>query len=512
MNRRQKGKRKISSRFFYLLLVVSALLFFYALTEISVFSLKWIILIGGILIMILLITGIFTLKLRSINLFQKVVNLLLSVILILGSIVLPRMQDSVADLFGSASNVRINVYALTNEYKAQHPETFDDSNTVYLDSKLSKQDFRKYGQSLIYGTVTSADSENQKYTVEELAEKSGGNIHTLDYDSLSSAVDALYQNQVDLLIMSESYASVIVDMPDYSGFSTDTQIVCTLGRSSDFKTTEPLKLFSGKHSYLIFVGGNDQTGEPSIQGRTDVNMVVAVNTKKKQVALISLPRDSYIPNPYYDGSYDKLTHLGLVGIDNTMQGIGNMLDQKIDSYVLVNFDTFRDIISALGGVTVENPYEFTAMDGEHYPAGSIDLTADSALMYVRERYSLPGGDFDRNMHQQLVMQAIIHKITSVQGIFHLGEIVDTVRKTVLTNVKAGTLIRLVSAQLGKNTNWNIVKYHVEGTTGMEECASALGQQLSVVYPYENQLSFVSDVIDSLISGDTLSQEELPAGD
>ena len=47
---------------------------------------------------------------------------------------------------------------------------------------------------------------------------------------------------------------------------------------------------------------------------------------------------------------------------------------------------------------------------------------------------------------------------------------------------------------------------------MEECASALGQQLSVVYPYENQLSFVSDVIDSLISGDTLSQEELPAGD
>lgn len=462
--------------------------------------------------MILLITGIFTLKLRSINLFQKVVNLLLSVILILGSIVLPRMQDSVADLFGSASNVRINVYALTNEYKAQHPETFDDSNTVYLDSKLSKQDFRKYGQSLIYGTVTSADSENQKYTVEEIAEKSGGNIHTLDYDSLSSAVDALYQNQVDLLIMSESYASVIADMPDYSGFSTDTQIVCTLGRSSDFKTTEPLKLFSGKHSYLIFVGGNDQTGEPSIQGRTDVNMVVAVNTKTKQVALISLPRDSYIPNPYYDGSYDKLTHLGLVGIDNTMQGIGNMLDQKIDSYVLVNFDTFRDIISALGGVTVENPYEFTAMDGEHYPAGSIDLTADSALMYVRERYSLPGGDFDRNMHQQLVMQAIIHKITSVQGIFHLGEIVDTVRKTVLTNVKAGTLIRLVSAQLGKNTNWNIVKYHVEGTTGMEECASALGQQLSVVYPYENQLSFVSDVIDSLISGDTLSQEELPAGD
>ena len=71
---------------------------------------------------------------------------------------------------------------------------------------------------------------------------------------------------------------------------------------------------------------------------------------------------------------------------------------------------------------------------------------------------------------------------------------------------------LVSKQLDENISWNIVKYHVEGITGNEECASAPGQLLSVVYPYENQISFVSGIIDDLYAGDILNQEELPEGE
>ena len=181
------------------------------------------------------------------------------------------------------------------------------------------------------------------------------------------------------------------------------------------------------------------------------------------------------------------------------------------NYVLVNFDTFQTIIGALGGITVDNPYEFTAMDGQHYAEGTIDLDPNQALMYVRERYSLPGGDFDRNMHQQLVMQGIIRKITSPEGIIHFNDILDNVKDCILTNVSSRSIYSLVAKQLDEDIDWNIVKYHVEGEMGMEECASAPGQLLSVVYPYDSQIQFVSGVIDDVFAGEIMTQQQLPEG-
>ena len=60
----------------------------------------------------------------------------------------------------------------------------------------------------------------------------------------------------------------------------------------------------------------------------------------------------------------------------------------------------------------------------------------------------------------------------------------------LTNVSSNAIYGLVNKQLNEGMSWNIVKYHVLGETGMEICASAPGQELSVVYPYPNQVAFV----------------------
>jgi LCP family protein required for cell wall assembly len=243
-------------------------------------------------------------------------------------------------------------------------------------------------------------------------------------------------------------------------------------------------------------------------------MVVTVNPSTHQIAIINMPRDSYIPNPYYgsgDSSYDKLTHLGLVGIDNTLKGLGNYLDESINNYLILNFTTFEHIIEALGGVTVDNPYEFTALDDEYFPAGVINLTPDSALMYVREREGLPDGDFGRNMHQQMVMSAIIDKITSPSGIVNFNSMLDSIKGEFLTNLSSNAIYGLVNKQLDEGISWNVVKYHVIGETGMEVCASAPGEQLSVVYPYTNQIEYVKSVIDQVDSGEIVEQQELPDG-
>lgn len=478
------------------------------------FPLKWSLIAGGVLVVMLLVTGFFTMKLKPGNFFQKSVNVLLACVLFAGSVLLPYEESKISALFESVTGttVRINVYVLTDTYKNSHPESFDETNTLYFDEGMSKDDFQTYGDYLIYGTTLSLDKESQKYALDEINKLSGTEVKTVDEKSLNKSVDDLYANSIDLLVMAESYASVVEDTPGYESFSTDTEVVYTFERTMENSFNNPFETSLTRKPFIVFFGGNDQTGSLSLQGRTDVDMVVAVNPDSHQIAIINLPRDSYIPNPDYDGSYDKLTHLGLTGLDNTLEGISNLLNEDVESYVLVNFDTYQKIIEALGGVTVNNPYEFTAIDGEYFPAGNIDLTPESALMYVRERYSLPGGDFDRNMHQQLVMQAMIQKITSPEGIVHFNEILDNVKDCFLTNLSSKSIYSLVSKQLDENISWNIVKYHVEGLTGEEECASAPGQYLSVVYPYENQISFVSGVIDNLYAGDILNQEELPEGE
>lgn len=514
VNVRKKKKRRISSRFFYLILIVSSALFFYTFYKMPMFPLKWSLIVGVLLLGMLFITGFFTMKLKPRNFFQKTVNVLLSFILFAGSVLLPYEESKISALFESVTGttVRINIYALTNEYKNNHPESFDESNTLYYENGMDREDFQTFADYLIYGTTVSLDKDNQKYALEEINRLSGTEVKTIDEKSLDKSVDDLYSNSVDLLVMADAYASVVQDTPGYESFNTDTEVVYSFERTIESSFTSPFESSLTRKPFIVFFGGNDQTGSLSLQGRTDVDMVVAVNPNSHQIAIINLPRDSYIPNPDYDGSYDKLTHLGLTGLDNTLKGISNLLDEDVESYVLVNFDTYQKIIEALGGVTVDNPYEFTAIDGEYFPAGNIDLSPESALMYVRERYSLPGGDFDRNMHQQLVMQAMIQKITSPEGIVHFNEILDNVKDCFLTNLSSKSIYSLVSKQLDENISWNIVKYHVEGLTGEEECASAPGQYLSVVYPYENQIRFVSGVIDDLYAGNVLNQEELPEGE
>ena len=94
-----------------------------------------------------------------------------------------------------------------------------------------------------------------------------------------------------------------------------------------------------------------------------------------------------------------------------------------------------NIIDKLGGVTVYNPNEFTGYwTGNYFPAGEITLDSTMALEYVRERYNLPDGDLDRNAHQQIVLKAIIEKLTSPAMIPHFASILDSLAGSFLTNV------------------------------------------------------------------------------
>lgn len=513
--KKKKRKRRLSSQFYWMLLVISAIATFLVLFNAPMFPKKWSFLVLFLLAGILLLTGIFTAVFSPRNRIQKFINCTLALCLGFVSVLTPYYINKITELFESAlgDKVRINLYVLTDEYKSQYPDTFRNVITLpEMDSNgnFKNVDMQDYADA-VYGTTIETDTTNQQYALKQLKQLCGKQVQTIDKNALSDAVQAFYNNHTDILIMSEALAGTISDMQGFENFETDTKILYSFDRPIDASASDTVAVDMTRKPFTIFFGGNDTTGALSLEGRTDVNMTVTVNPNTHQIIISNLPRDSWVKNPYYNDKKDKLTHLGLAGIDNTLKGLGNIYGIEIPNYMIVNFDTFMVIIQALKGVTIDNPYAFTAIDGQYFPEGTIGLDGAGALMYVRERQNLPDGDFGRNMHQQIVMRAIIEKICSPDIMMQINSIIDGMNGMFLTNISMNSIWALVNKQLDEGIEWNIVNYHVGGETGMEICASATGQYLSVVYPYDNQIEFVRNEIQKVMDGETITQEELPEG-
>lgn len=513
--KKKKRKRRLSSQFYWMLLVISAIATFLVLFNAPMFPKKWSFLVLFLLAGILLLTGIFTAVFSPRNRIQKFINCTLALCLGFVSVLTPYYINKITELFESAlgDKVRINLYVLTDEYKSQYPDTFRNVITLpEMDSNgnFKNVDMQDYADA-VYGTTIETDTTNQQYALKQLKQLCGKQVQTIDKNALSDAVQAFYDNHTDILIMSEALAGTISDMQGFENFETDTKILYSFDRPIDASASDTVAVDMTTKPFTIFFGGNDTTGALSLEGRTDVNMTVTVNSNTHQILISNLPRDSWVKNPYYNEKRDKLTHLGLVGIDNTLKGLGDIYGIEIPNYVIVNFDTFMVIIQALKGVTIDNPYAFTAIDGQYFPEGTIGLDGAGALMYVRERQNLPDGDFGRNMHQQIVMRAMIEKLCSPDIMMQINSIIDGMNGMFLTNISMNSIWALVNKQLDEGIEWNIVNYHVGGETGMEICASATGQYLSVVYPYDNQIEFVRNEIQKVMDGETITQEELPEG-
>lgn len=513
--KKKKRKRRLSSQFYWMLLVISAIATFLVLFNAPMFPKKWSFLVLFLLAGILLLTGIFTAVFSPRNRIQKFINCTLALCLGFVSVLTPYYINKITELFESAlgDKVRINLYVLTDEYKSQYPDIFRNVITLpEMDSNgnFKNVDMQDYADA-VYGTTIETDTTNQQYALKQLKQLCGKQVQTIDKNALSDAVQSFYDNHTDILIMSEALAGTISDIQGFENFETDTKILYSFDRPIDAAASDTVAVDMTTKPFTIFFGGNDTTGALSLEGRTDVDMTVTVNPNTHQILISNLPRDSWIKNPYYNDKRDKLTHLGLAGIDNTLKGLGNIYGIEIPNYMIVNFDTFMVIIQALKGVTIDNPYAFTAIDGQYFPEGTIGLDGAGALMYVRERQNLPDGDFGRNMHQQIVMRAIIEKICSPDIMMQINSIIDGMNGMFLTNISMNSIWALVNKQLDEGIEWNIVNYHVGGETGMEICASATGQYLSVVYPYDNQIEFVRNEIQKVMDGETITQEELPEG-
>lgn len=149
--------------------------------------------------------------------------------------------------------------------------------------------------------------------------------------------------------------------------------------------------------------------------RSDTLMVIHVPADRSTVYLVSIPRDSFVPIYDANGQTNHSEKINAAFSDHgplgTMLTVENMTGLKMNHLAIIDWDGFKDLSSAVGGVPVTIPKTFYDPKQKiTWEAGDHELQGKEALAYVRTRYGLIGGDFDRIKRQQNFMRSLMGKM------------------------------------------------------------------------------------------------------
>lgn len=159
---------------------------------------------------------------------------------------------------------------------------------------------------------------------------------------------------------------------------------------------------------LVLMGTDARN--PDERGRSDVLILLHITGDRKSAYLISLPRDYWVDIP---GKRTAKINAAFSwgGPALTVQTVEQLMNIPIDHTIMIDFEGFTRVIDAVGGITVYNRHAST-IDGFTFPEGDVTLNGESGLKFVRNRYGLPGHDFDRSERQRDVIIAVLDKLTS----------------------------------------------------------------------------------------------------
>lgn len=316
---------------------------------------------------------------------------------------------------------------------------------------------------------TDADGSNINELLSHIKSEKGVDLATEKVDSYQAAYENLVNGSSQAMVFNSAYSSLL-EM-SYENFQSNLKTIYS------YKIKTSIKDEAKAHDsnvFNIYISGIDTYGSISTVSRSDVNLILTVNMNTHKILMTETPRDAYVKIP--DGGadqYDKLTHAGIYGVETSEKTLENLYGITIDYYARLNFDSFLKLIDALGGITVYNDQAFTAlMNKKEYPVGNIELTSgEDALAFVRERYSLEHGDYDRGNNQMKVIQAILNKMTSLKSVSNYSTIISNVQDSIQTDMKLDTMMKLVNSQLDSGEKFTVTSQEVTGTGSTGELTS-----------------------------------------
>ena len=323
-----------------------------------------------------------------------------------------------------------------------------------------ESDIKDVSQLTSVQAPTKVDKNNIETLMSALKKDKKVDVKVDDVASYQEAYDNLKSGKSKAMVLSGSYASLLESVD--SNYASNLKTIYTYKIKK--KNSNSAKQVDSK-VFNIYISGIDTYGSISTVSRSDVNIIMTVNMNTHKILLTTTPRDAYVKIP--DGGadqYDKLTHAGIYGVETSEKTLENLYGIKIDYYARINFTSFLKLIDQLGGVTVHNDQAFTSLHGKFdFPVGDIQMNSEQALGFVRERYSLDGGDNDRGKNQEKVISAIVNKLASLKSVSNFTSIVNNLQDSVQTNMSLDTINALANTQLDSGSKFTVTSQAVTGT-------------------------------------------------
>lgn len=398
-------------------------------------------------------------------------------------------------------------------------------NTVSLIvmAESTKTDVQDINGSKI-GVLKNINKEGTKKSLNDISKQNIG-YSTEKFDNVPAMLQALYEGEVDAIILNEAYRSNVSEIENYGNFNNETKVIHqTVYYTKEANNSLAVSDITSK-PFTILITGNDSFGTLDEVSRSDVNMIVTINPLTSTILMTSIPRDAFVTEVCDDyacnyGVEDKLTHTGIYGADTTKDTLENLLDIDINYIFRVNFSSMIDIVDALGGIDIDVAegmavsrfYSDSTLEGVH--EGQNHLNGKRALAYSRERKAYLDGDVQRARNQQQVLQAMFKKASSPEIITKYSNILKAVGKAFDTNMTTKEITSFIKYQLQASPSWKFEQYVLKGENTLK-VSPELGMEVSAVELYAYSIQTASEKIEAVLDGkssDTIeTEEDIPAG-
>ena len=280
-----------------------------------------------------------------------------------------------------------------------------------------------------------------------------GKLDLIRYDDGSvdsvGTIDADEDQDLDGTGLVENTGEMI--MPEGSPFE-DSNVLNILLISTDERTDAVNDWDAFTH--LNDLDGTSDTTEFSEDARADSLILVSLNIQEDTIKLVSIERATGVPILLdgYEGEYDWITHtFRYGGAKLTMETVEDCFNVAVDHYVRINFNSFVQIVDAVGGIDINLTEEEAAALNWEVPSNSMlivdkvepgvnHMDGYTALQYARLRAI--DSDWVRIERQRTVIQAVLDQIKNATPM-DLDNLLNTVLPLVQTNFTKSEIAALL---------------------------------------------------------------------
>lgn len=380
--------------------------------------------------------------------------------------------------------------------------TYKTDNMIVVVKKEDAAVELKDAENYRFGKQIVSDRDNTDLMIQKINDTVGREINVTDYATVQELGQALLNGEVEAAIYNQAFEGILDELIE--GYSDQVKILYQYGIDTKIEGDSSNQI-KNQDTFSLYISGIDVSGPITMTSRSDVNIIVTVNTKTKQILLTTTPRDYYVPIPDISGEQrDKLTHAGIYGVDASMSTLESIYGIDISYYAKVNFTSLIKIVDILGGVDVNSEYAFSA-GGYTFNEGLNHLNGAAALAFSRERHSFAAGDNQRGRNQEAVLTAMLRKAMSPAILKNANQLLTEVSDSVETNMTSEEMAELIQMQLNDGAEWNIVSTNAIGQGGKEACFSSGSQLLYVMWPDEASVASIKQKMQQVINGEILTE-------